>query len=114
MNLVVVSVAGSLGAVARYLVSGWVQGRTIATFPTGTLMVNLTGAFLLGLIVGNGHLDSALAEAGAGFLGGFTTFSTWMVETLRLGPVSARALLNLTASLIGGLLLVALGFTLAG
>lgn len=79
------AVAGAAGAVARYALGGWVQRRSGTRFPFGTAAVNLTGAFALGLVAGgleNGSFPHSLAAA---FLGGFTTFSTWMIETLGLG-----------------------------
>jgi fluoride exporter len=112
MNLVVLSLAGSVGAVCRYLVSGSVQTRHRSDFPIGTLTVNLAGSFGLGLVVGYGALESTLTMALVGFLGGFTTFSTWMIETLGLRVSSPRALLNLTSSLAGGLFAAGVGFIL--
>ena len=112
-TLVTASLAGAVGAVCRYLVSGWVQTASSSDFPVGTLCVNLTGSFGLGLVVGAGHLDSTLILTAVGFLGGFTTFSTWMIETIRLGPRSPRALINLSLSLTGGVIAAAVGFTLS-
>lgn len=102
---------GSLGAVLRYLVSGLVQERVRHDFPVGTLAVNLVGAFALGLLVGSGaDLESPVIVSLVGLLGGFTTFSTWMVETLGLGPWSVRAAMNLVVMLLGGVLAAAVGF----
>ena len=112
MTLLLVSVAGAIGALIRYLISGWVQAAATIDFPLGTLTVNITGAFAGGLIMGTGSLESVTALAAMGFLGGFTTFSTWMVETIRLGPRSPRALLNLALSLTGGVAVAAAGFAL--
>jgi fluoride exporter len=112
MTIVAVSIAGAAGAVCRYLISGWVQNAVRSDFPAGTLTVNLSGSFALGLIVGTGPLDSTLILFAVGFLGGFTTFSTWMIETVRLGHRSLRTLLNLVVSLVGGLAVAAVGFTL--
>lgn len=112
MTMLTMSMAGALGAVCRYLVSGWVQQRTRSDFPAGTLTVNLVGAFGLGLIAGVGAFDSVRILALVGFLGGFTTFSTWMIETIRLGARSRRALINLLLSLLGGMAAAAIGFTL--
>jgi fluoride exporter len=112
MNLIVLSLAGSVGAVCRYLVSGTVQSRYRSDFPIGTLLVNLTGSFGLGVVVGYSALESTLTLALVGFLGGFTTFSTWMIETLGLRVSSPRAILNLTLSLAGGLLSAGAGFIL--
>jgi len=112
MTVIAVSIAGAAGAVCRYLISGWVQNAVRLDFPVGTLTVNLGGSLGLGLIVGTGPLDSTLILFAAGFLAGFTTFSTWMIETIRLGPRSHRTLLNLAGSLAGGLAACAVGFTL--
>lgn len=113
MSVLLASVAGALGAVARYLVSGWAQRSVASAFPIGTLIVNVVGSFALGVVVGAGPTDTVIAVAVVGFLGGFTTFSTWMAETLRLWPVSGRAIASLAISLGGGLLAAVLGFTLA-
>jgi CrcB protein len=112
MTLLIASVAGAAGAVCRYAVSGWVQTRHDTDFPTGTLAVNVVGSFGLGVVVGAGSPDSILTLVAVGFLGGFTTFSTWMVESIRLGPGSPRALLNLTLSLGGGVTAAVVGFIL--
>lgn len=112
MTLVIASLAGSAGALARYLVSGWVQETLHSDFPLGTLTVNVVGSFALGLLIGMGDLHSLPIVAGVGFLGGFTTFSTWMVETIRLGPMSSRAVINLGLPLALGASGAALGLIL--
>jgi len=70
---VAMTLAGSLGAYLR-----WQAARRLA--PRGTLLVNLTGAFVAGLVTGLHPSSTVLLIAGTGFLGGYTTFSTWMVE----------------------------------
>ncbi len=110
MTLLLVSAAGSIGAVLRYLVSGWVQERSRWNFPVGTLTVNVLGSLALGVVLGAGNIDSAPVIAGVGFLGGFTTFSTWMVETARLG--STRGFLNLSLMLLAGVVAAATGLIL--
>jgi CrcB protein len=114
MTVLITILAGGLGAVGRYLLSGFVQERTRSNFPVGTLTVNLTGAFLLGTIAGVDHLQSTTTLVAAGFLGGFTTFSTWMIETIRLGgpPIRSRALTNLALTLLAGIALAAAGYSL--
>jgi len=116
-----IGVFGALGAFSRYRVSGVVQRRWKTLFPAGTLTVNLSGALaagiLAGLATGRGLPDMVLAALGVGFLGGYTTFSTWMVETILAersgGPVGVtRGLFNLLVTLVGGVVLVAAGFAL--
>jgi CrcB protein len=80
---------GALGCLARHVVAGWVYNVLGRDFPYGTLVVNILGAFLIGLIMEFGTrsvLLSATLRTGlaVGFLGGFTTFSTFSYETLRL------------------------------
>ena len=114
MTILVSAIAGSVGALTRYGLSGVVQRRTASSFPLGTAAVNLMGAFLFGAILGAGG-GSLLSTAAAGFTGGLTTFSTWMVETVELGVIprpSRWALLNLTVLAALGVAFVALGFQL--
>jgi CrcB protein len=108
------ALAGAVGALARYLLSGLVQQRFDGDLPVGTLAVNLSGALLIGAVVGIDHLQSSATLIAAGFLGGFTTFSTWMIETIRLGipPLKRRALFNLIITLIAGVALAAAGYSL--
>jgi CrcB protein len=113
MTIVVAALTGSAGALARYLVSGLIQERTRSAMPVGTAAVNVAGALALGLVVGAGDLAAGWSVAGVGFLGGFTTFSTWMVETARLGVVprpSPRAVMNLVGTAVLGIACVSLGY----
>ena len=109
-------IAGALGAICRYLVSGLVQARSDSDFPFGTLVVNLVGSFLLGAVAGVGSSTAVTTLALVAFLGGFTTFSTWMIETVRLGifSLTARAVANLVLTLIAGVAFAALGYLVAG
>lgn len=95
---------GGLGAVARFLLDGAISSRVRAGFPLGTLVVNLGGAFALGALVGAAVGSSAYRLAGTGLLGAFTTFSTWTLESHRLGEEGELGLgaLNLMASLVLG------------
>ncbi len=113
MTLLITAVTGSLGALCRYLLSGFVQSRAESLFPVGTAAVNLLGALALGLVAGAADLNASGPLAVAGFLGGFTTFSTWMVETVRLGVAprpQLRSIANLTGTLLVGVALAATGF----
>lgn len=82
------ALAGGVGAALRFLLDGLLRARTRATFPYGTALVNLTGSFALGVVAGvaaNGGLAPEVATVlGVGLLGGYTTFSTASVETVRL------------------------------
>ena len=83
--LVGVGVLGGLGAMARFVLDGRVSERVGREFPFGTFVVNILGAFVLGLLVGVALEGDAYALAGTGLVGGFTTFSTWTLESHRLG-----------------------------
>jgi CrcB protein len=99
-------VLGGAGALARFLLDGAVAARLGRAFPFGTLAVNLSGAFVLGVLVGAELGRDAYALAGTGFVGAYTTFSTWMLETHRLaeeGRIRAAAA-NVGVSLVLGLL----------
>ncbi len=120
MTVLGVAVSGAFGAVARYGVSVLMMQHVGGGFPWGTLAANLVGCFLLGLLDGfvvSGQLVSAEARLllGTGFLGAFTTFSTFSVETIRALEVGQWLVAGsyLVVSLIGGLALAALGATLA-
>jgi CrcB protein len=106
-----VALLGGIGALARFLLDGAVSRRAGGAFPWGTLAVNLSGALVLGLLVGLTLDDDALLLAGTALLGSYTTFSTWMFESHRLaedgrGPAAGA---NLAGSLLLGLAGAALG-----
>lgn len=107
--------AGALGAPARYLVERALSRRFGHAFPWGTTAVNLAGSLLLGLLAGmvefHGWQDDIVRVAGVGFVGAFTTFSTFAVETTRL-PARARVR-YVGISVVGGLGLAAAGLALA-
>ena len=93
MTGLLVALAGGLGAAARFWVDAAVSQRNPTRFPLGTLLINVTGSLLLGLLVGwaSGHAAGDLvAIAGTGFLGGYTTFSTASVEAVRLVRTERR------------------------
>ncbi len=80
-----VAALGSLGSLARFLLDGAISARAGSGFPFGTLAVNASGAFVLGLLTGLALSGEALTLAGTASIGSYTTFSTWMLETHRLG-----------------------------
>ena len=96
---------GGTGAIARFALDGAVAARVGSSFPFGTLAVNLSGAFVLGLLAGAAVHGDALRLAGAGFIGAFTTFSTWALESHRLAEdgQARTAATNFAASLALGL-----------
>ena len=110
---VALTLAGGAGSLARYLVDQFVAFREHERFPYGILLVNLSGAFALGFLTATASSDPALRVAELGFLGAFTTFSTWMLDSERLAEDGRRraAILNLAISLAAGLLLAFLGRT---
>jgi CrcB protein len=113
--LLLVPLAGGLGAVARLVVDGEVRRLLGRTSPRGTVLVNLTGSLLLGLLVGlaaAGWAPTAVrVVVGTGFLGGYTTFSTAAVEAVRLALDGrpGAAVLNAAGQLVAGVLLAGLG-----
>lgn len=119
MTFLVVALAAAVGAPARYLVDSWVQERLDRAFPWGTLAVNISGSFLLGLVTGlvlyHGFPATPKLLIGTGFCGAYTTFSTFAVETVRLGEdgSTAGAFGNVITSTVGALLAAAAGLALA-
>jgi CrcB protein len=115
-----VALTGAAGAITRYLVDRAVQRVRDGQWPWGTLVVNVSGCLLLGLIWGwvNHHpADTTFRTiAGTGFCGAYTTFSTFSIETVRLleSRRYAAAAGYLLASLVAGGLAAAVGLALAG
>jgi CrcB protein len=115
-----IAVAGAVGALARYGLEGFVSRRANGAFPWGTFVVNITGAFLLGLLFTlaterwgvSAWLRSAIT---IGFLGAYTTFSTLSFETYKLAADRALGLAaaNIIGSSVAGLAAVYLGVVLA-
>jgi CrcB protein len=107
LTLLTIAVLGGVGAVGRFLVDGMIAGRLGREFPFGTLVVNLTGTVALGILFGAAVSDDVLRLAGTGLLGSYTTFSTWALESHRLGEDGQRAagVLNFAASLVLGVVI---------
>jgi fluoride exporter len=107
-----VGALGALGALGRFTVDGVVSARRPSDFPFGTLAVNLSGGLGFGLLVGLEVAGDARFVLGTGLLGGYTTFSTWMVEAQRLGEDGEWGLMwsNLAGPMVGGLAATGLGW----
>jgi CrcB protein len=121
MVLLAVAAGGAIGAVLRYLLSGWVQGVGGARFPWGTLAVNVVGSFALGLLMAGllGHTVTGGTTRTfwtIGVLGAFTTFSTFSYETLALLSVGdwTAGIANVAANLGLGLAAALVGLRLGG
>lgn len=116
---IAVGVAAAIGAAARYLVDQVVQHQHDQTFPWGTFVINVTGSLLLGLTLGlathHGLPPVPTTLIGVGFLGGYTTWSTYLWESLALAETGAlgEATLNVVGSLAAGFAAAAAGFGLA-
>jgi CrcB protein len=111
-----VALLGGVGALLRFAVDGAVSERVgSAEFPWGTFVVNISGAFLLGLVAGVALHGDALLLAGTATLGSYTTFSTWMLEAHRLGEdgVLRIAVLNVAVSIVVGVGAAELGRLIA-
>jgi CrcB protein len=113
------AVAGALGAPVRYLLDGFVQDRTESVMPLGTLVINVSGSFLLGVLAGLAlyHTFPSTPKTilGTGFCGAYTTFSTFTYETVRLAEERAfgTAARNALASLVLPALAAGAGLALA-
>jgi CrcB protein len=106
-----VALLGGLGVLLRVAVDCLVAERVGSEFPWGTFAVNVSGAFVLGVLAGASLHGDALRLAGTAALGSYTTFSTWMLEAHRLGEDGSLplALLNIVLSLVVGVGATALG-----
>ncbi|HKT39303.1 MAG TPA: fluoride efflux transporter CrcB [Ktedonobacterales bacterium] len=113
--MILLGLAGASGAATRFAVSEWATKRWPGRFPLATLLINVSGAFALGLLATVGGASIALSQArlvlGTGFLGGYTTFSTLSYDTHSLHRSNQRraAWLNALGSLGIGLAAAALG-----
>ncbi|MEH3155884.1 MAG: fluoride efflux transporter CrcB [Gordonia paraffinivorans] len=119
MIVALVLLAGALGSVTRFVVDSEVKARFAPRFPWATVGINISGSFVLGVLAGAVVFGSASAEwqtvLGTGFCGGYTTFSTASVETVRLTQARRHgaALANLLGTLGASVAACALGLLLA-
>jgi len=120
LRLILIAVFGAVGTLARYGIQAWLQVRSVGTFPYGTLLVNLSGCFLLGLI-GQLTLNRLVISPdwrtaiAVGFFGGYTTFSSFGWETAKMLEDGKwlPATTYVAASVVVGLLLSIAGIRLA-
>jgi len=121
MPYLLVGIGSFIGGNARYILARWVGGMIDARFPLATLLINVGGSFVLGLIGGLlaqraiPHADAVRLALGVGFCGGFTTFSTFEFETHALfeDGVWLTAVTNMFLSLFAGLVAVRFGLVAA-
>jgi CrcB protein len=118
MNVLLVALGGAIGSAARYLAGAFIANRFGPDFPWGTFIVNVSGSFLIGVIlsfVGGGQLPAgARPFLAVGIMGGYTTFSTYSHETLQLiqGGEFGAAMFNTLGQVVAGLVGVYLGVVL--
>jgi CrcB protein len=119
VEYIIIGIGGILGANARYVVANWASQRLGADFPYGTLIINVSGSFLLGFFMAFA-LDRAFLHpnyrlfVATGFCGAYTTFSTFTYESLRLLQDGSFVLgfANMIGSLLVGMFAVFLGFVI--
>ena len=103
--IILIGIGGSLGAITRFLIGRWISANAQTNFPFGTLIINITGSFLLGLLVSlhTKHMipETIWATFAVGFLGSYTTFSTFSFEafTLILSGKKKQFFLYITSSI---------------
>lgn len=113
---IAVGLLGGLAAAGRFALDAEIAARAQSRFPLGILVVNVSGALLLGVVAGTGLDGEALVVVAGGGIGSFTTFSTWILDSHRLAAAGAARLarLNIGLSLLAGFAAVALGRWLGG
>jgi fluoride exporter len=113
---IAVGLIGGVAAAARFAIDAEIAARANSEFPLGILAVNLSGALALGVIAGAALHGEALVIVAGGGIGSFTTFSTWILDSHRLGAAGQAHLawLNIGLSLLAGFAAVAFGHWLGG
>lgn len=110
--ILLISAGGFLGAICRYKLSLLLNSQMTGKIPKGTLLINLTGSFLLGLIISADSSEDVRLLFGTGFMGAFTTFSTFNLEAVKLIQTGAKlkAVLYIMLTYICGITLAFIGF----
>lgn len=121
MRVILVGVAGFFGAISRYWLSGFISRLTGGAFPWGTFVINISGCFVIGfltVLLTNKVLPHPAVRTAilVGFIGAYTTFSTFSYETLQLarGGAALMAVANVAASVVLGLAAAWVGMRLGG
>ncbi|PFJ17525.1 fluoride efflux transporter CrcB [Bacillus cereus] len=111
-----VATGGFFGAITRFAISNWLKKRNKTSFPIATFGINITGAFLLGYIIGKGITTGWQLLLGTGFMGAFTTFSTFKLEAVQLlnRKNFSIFLIYIITTYIIGILFAFLGMKLGG
>ena len=119
-KLLIVGFGGAAGAIARYMVGGWVQERWGPSFPYGTFVINVSGSFIIGLFatlaIRYAWNDYWRLLIAVGFVGAYTTFSTFEYETIQLIAEGSRykaAAVNLLGSVVAGFFAAYVGVVVA-
>lgn len=108
MEFLLVGIGGILGSIARFSLGKFISGRSKSSFPTGTAIINVTGAILLGILSSIGASKNLYLIFGDGFLGAYTTFSTFMYEGFNLFQNKAK--LNAFIYILGSVVLGIIGY----
>jgi fluoride exporter len=115
MTVILIVMGGFIGAICRFAVGCYFKRSSPTSLPFSTLMINLSGSFLLGLIIGWNIQGPMYSLLGVGFMGSFTTFSTFKLEAFQLGE-NRKGLLFYTyiaTTYVGGIFLAYLGISLS-
>lgn len=112
INGIYIALGAFFGAISRYQLSKWINTNYNSKFPYGTLTVNLLGSLLLGFVIGRQFDETIVLIFGTGFLGAFTTFSTFKVESLNLikNKKVKTMLIYILLTYILGILLAFIGY----
>ena len=110
MTYVLVAFGGAAGSLVRYILGKFISKKSSSTFPIGTFIINITGAILLGIVSTIGVSSNLMLLLGDGFLGAYTTFSTFMYEGFNL--FQEREKLNAFIYILCSLILGIVGYSL--
>ncbi|MHC1720029.1 MAG: fluoride efflux transporter CrcB [Clostridiaceae bacterium] len=108
MDYLLVAVGGAFGSITRFVIGRRITEKSRTNFPIGTFLINISGAFLLGVVSSFGLNSNISMFIGTGFLGAFTTFSTFMYEGFNLFQDNEK--LNALGYIFGSLILGIIGF----